>query len=431
MVTWPSRATTTYSWTHQAYPVTETLHLGDGTPASQRRNLFNGLGLPRQTQTLVEDEDADPANPRYDITDTRYDSSGRAIAQSSPHRLTETAAWTELSRDALGRITRVKGPDGSETHTFYDEAALPDTVAAVDPRVIGNTTRMVDPWGRERWTWHNGLGQLQWVVDPDPDGDGSVLSGGTHATTYVYDPLGQVVMLTERSPSALPANRVFRYDGLGRLTHQALLERDGTLTDAGVYRGPQSGRKWSDVFSYADGSRLAWHVDARGVRTRFDYGDDPLGRLQSISYELSPPPIGTPVPAVVEPASNVSYTYVDTGDVTRLASVTTDEMAKGYTYDDQGRLASVSLIFSDRPRAPFVLDYEYDDLDRITAMRYPARYGFPGNPRRRVTQSYGAPGRILELTVDGVAHLADVFYSPFGWATSLTVGRRGPRPSPS
>ena len=291
VVTWPTGATTIFTYEHHQQPVTETVHLADGSLAEQRRTQYNGLGLPRRTMILAAMSEADPSQPLYDTSECRYDALGRIWAQSSPYRTGDTPAWVEITRDALGRRTAIRAPDGSETRAYYDERApRPDILADLDPALMGRTVRLVNAWGRERWAWHNALGQLQMSVEPNPEGDGSVLSPGTAVTYYNHNALGQVVQVIQRVPGSTPQNRRFRYDGLGRLTHQLLTERTATLDDAGQYRQPGSASQWSDVVAYTDASRPAWRMDARGVKMHFDYGDDPLGRLQSLTYEQSPVP---------------------------------------------------------------------------------------------------------------------------------------------
>jgi YD repeat-containing protein len=78
------------------------------------------------------------------------------------------------------------------------------------------------------------------VAEPNPDGSGA-LSGGAMYTTYSYDALGCLLQVNQGAQM-----RRFRYDSLGRLTHQKLAERDATLDDGGQWVG--SGQ-WSDVFT--------------------------------------------------------------------------------------------------------------------------------------------------------------------------------------
>ncbi|MFJ4368882.1 RHS repeat domain-containing protein [Streptomyces chartreusis] len=426
-VTWPTGAKTTYAYEHHPEPVTEQLYLADGFLAERRNTVLDGLGLVLQRKVLAAVSDSEPEQLKYDITENRYDALGQLRAQSMPYRTGDTPAWTEITRDALGRITRTRTPDGGETHAYYNEGTqLPDMLN--DPALAAlPTTRVVDAWGREQWTLHNALGQLYLAALPDPDGDGSVFAAGTSLTVYSYNALGQVVMITDRVPGASPQYRHFRYDGLGRLTHQALTERAATLNDSGEYRA--AGARWTDVFAYTDGDRPAWSMDARGVRTLLDYGGDPLGRVQSITYEQPVTPPGAPSPAPPpEPASAVRYAYATTGDLTRLTQVATDDITKDYAYDTEGRLTAATLTLLEHPNNPFTLDYRYDTTHRLTNLIHPSAYGLPGSPRRMVGHHHDPAGRIQRLTVDGVPQADGIVYAAPGWPTQLTLGPDCPLP---
>lgn len=111
------------------------------------------------------------------------------------------------------------------------------------------------------------------VVEPKPEGSGSVFEAGSLQTSYVYDTLGN---LTEVNQGTRP--RRFKYDSLGRLLAQKMAEEAGNLNDDGVYVGAGAGQ-WSDFFTYDERSNLTRRVDARGVRTNYNYNNDPLNRL--------------------------------------------------------------------------------------------------------------------------------------------------------
>ena len=145
-----------------------------------------------------------------------------------PYLTGETAQWTETFYDALGRVTASRASDGSETRWLYNEAARPSVVSEAGQRV-----RQVDPWGRERWMLTNALGQLKYVVEPKPTGSGSVLEEGAVQTLYQHNTFDQPIHILQWNRMQ---NRSFRYDGLGRLTHQALSEGLPTLNDAGAVR---------------------------------------------------------------------------------------------------------------------------------------------------------------------------------------------------
>jgi len=108
----------------------------------------------------------------------------------------------------LGRTKTITAPDGSVAQTFYNETARP-SVASNSP---GETTRVQDAWGRERWGRTDSSGHLVEVVEPNPNGNGSVDSNGL-VTSYTYNTLAKLTQVNQGSQT-----RSFKYDSLSRLT---------------------------------------------------------------------------------------------------------------------------------------------------------------------------------------------------------------------
>lgn len=231
-----------------------------------------------------------------DIVQTKYDGLGRLWKQTRPFRYGTPAnqvAWSEVSYDALDRVTQTTEPDGSTTKRFYDEAARP-SVATSD---YGNTIRVQDQWGRERWARADWDARLVEVVEPEPNATsdfGSVLHNTGYKTTYEYDVLGNLTKTLQGDQT-----REFKYDGLNRMVAQKLAERTATLDAAG-----NAGSLWSDVFKYDDRSNLIERIDARQVSTIFNYNNDPLNRLQSVSYQT-----GSANTSPVHAAPTTTYAY--------------------------------------------------------------------------------------------------------------------------
>ena len=119
------------------------------------------------------------------------------------------------------------------------------------------------------------------MIEPNP-------AGGTGLQTkYTYNVLNKLIR-TEQGDQV----RRFRYDSLGRLTHQKLAETEATLNLAGQWDTTSNvNDRWSEVFTYDERSNLISTTDARGVRTTLKFTDsnnvtDPLNRLQSVAYDL-------------------------------------------------------------------------------------------------------------------------------------------------
>jgi RHS repeat-associated protein len=409
-ITLPTGGYTLYAYDNAAMSVTETAYLVGGTViAAKNVKSLNGLGQVVQEQALTRENNID----YWDIVEAMYDNMGRTWKQSLPYRSGQTPQWSETFYDALSRVTKTKAPDGSESKAFYNEAARPVTATTT----AGQTVRSVDAWGKERWGRTDAGGRLVEIIEPDPAGNGLVQGTGSSAaslaTKYTYDTLGNLTLVTQGSQL-----RKFKYDSLGRLTAQKLAEPSAMLNDAGTY--VTTGGLWSDVFTYDTRSNLISRVDARGVETNFNYNGDPLNRLQSVSWDITG--FGDTANPILA-APTVSYTYMTTGDRTRLDKVTTTGVStKDYSYDTEGRVSSISMTLTTRAAYPQLTDYTYDSLNRVTDMRYPAEYGNGTQPRKLVHQDFDVASRLSGLKLDGVLQASTIVYNPASQATSVKVG---------
>src|SRR5262249_26648726 len=402
-------AHTDFAYNDVTMSVTATTYLaaGDGGGIAQQNvKLLNGQGQVRQEQALG-------ANSVWDFVDTVYDNMGQISQQTRPYRSGETLEWTTVTYDALGRTKTVTAPDGSVLQAFYNEATRP-SVASSSP---GETTRVQDAWGRERWGRSDAGGRPVEAVEPDPNGNGLVATNGL-VTTYSYNTLGQLTQVNQGAQT-----RSFKYDSLGRLIAQKLAEKSATLNDAGTYVGAGT---WSDVFTYDVRNNLTSSTDARGVKTVYTYNNDPLNRLQSVSWDTTG--FGdTANPILAAATVNYSYRTKTTGsqllDVKQLSSVAASGVStESYSYDTEGRLSTKTLTLTSRASYPFVTDYTYDSLDRLKDMLYPAEYGNGSAPRKLFHQDYDVASRLSGLTYDGQSQASSITYNAASNKSSILVG---------
>lgn len=389
--------------------ITETVYTDQHVVAKQNIRYLNGQGKVRQEKALG-------SGGVYDVVDTYYDNNDHVVQQSRPHKENEAAQLITIGYDVLGRATSVTSPDGSVAQTFYNEGTRPNVASAN----AGQTIRLRDPWGREKWQRMDAFGRLAEVVEPNPSGDGTVASNGL-VTTYQYDAQDNLTQTAQGSQT-----RSFRYDGLKRLTHQKLAEQSGTLNDAGQYVG---GGTWSEVIGYDNRSNVTSRIDARGVKTVYSFNNDPLNRLQTVSYDTSG--FGDwSYPVAAAPTSSYSYrsrsSSTDLTDATQLAQISVSGFStESFAFDSEGRVSDNTLTLSSRPSQPMTASYLYDTLDRVTQVRYPAQYGVGGNPRKVVNHTLDAASRLSDLTVDGASYVSGVQYNAANNATSLTLGSAG------
>ncbi len=396
-------ASTTFTYDDNMMGVTETTKLANGTVLSTKTKRFDGRGLVIQEQS--------GADGVYDIVEIRYDESGRPVSQTRPYRSGQTKNWANTSYDVIGRATKVIAPDGiSITENFYNETSRPPG-ASTEP---GSTVRSVDAWGRERWERSDPAGNIVEVVEPNPSGTGSVFAAGALITRYNYNALGHLIEVLQGEQQ-----RRFRYDSLGRMTHQKLAEANATLNDAGQYVG---NGQWSHVFTYDERSNLIARVDPRGIRTVYNYNNDPLNRLQSVTYDTSG--FGDTASPVLS-ASTVSYVYMSSGDIMRPFRVTAQGVStEEFAYDAEARIIRKTLTLVSRPSYPMVVEYTYDTANRLTDTRYPTQYGTAAG-NKLVHYDYDGASRPTAVKVNNAVYGSQLTYNASGQLLSMLVGASG------
>jgi hypothetical protein len=257
----------------------------NGQAKAKQISRLNRLGLPYRQETLT---DLNGQNQEiWNVVESEYDYFGRLRKTSNPFRRDASQHgiyFSEIFYDTRGRVWKTTTPDGSSALDYYNEATRPQGVSSE----AGRTFRMVEPSGRQKWYRTDADENITEVMEPDPNDDGSVATGGL-LTKYYYARLGQLLR-TEQGAQ----QRFFRYDSLGRLTQQKGSEAQATLGADGTFLGAGNGQ-WSDVYAYDKLGNITSHTDARGVKTNYSYINpafpqlpiDPLNRLFSVSYNAN------------------------------------------------------------------------------------------------------------------------------------------------
>lgn len=420
-------ATITYSYDDEAISSTIDIRDAAGSLAGRTIITLNGLGKSTETRTLSQKN-------TWNAVAAQYDAMGRRYRQSQRFAIGQQPLWNEFTFDSLGRTINTKSADGNQTFAFYNETARPNSASTLP----GETVRTQDAMGRERWSRTDALGNLTEVVEPNAySGNGSVSAPGSVRTVYSYNALG---LLTKSIQGPDQQERDFAYDSLGRMTADYLVEKSRTLDDGGNYAGTNG--KWSDVFSYDDRSNLVWHADARGIKTVYDYENDPLDRLQAIAYDTSR--FGDAANPVL-PAPPVYLSYVPDGDVTRVAHIAIAQSGgsaqtlprkaavltspdtwalETFTYDDHARVASKTLSYPGLDLPNLAVNYEYDSLNRLARLAYPREHGTPTAERKIIDYTY-CLGQLNDLKIDGAEQASGLAYNPAGQLNSVNIGPSG------
>jgi RHS repeat-associated protein len=389
--------------------------LSTTVPAGKQKSKINGLGLVYRKETFVKSVGGQDL---WDVVEIEYDQLGRVKRTSSPFRSDESAHgvyWSEVFYDGIGRPWKTVAPDGSTKYEYYNQATRPQ-FASSQP---GNTVLMKDPIGREKWHRTDSDGNVVEVVEPDPNGNGSVAANGL-VTTYTYDKLKRLTQTNQGSQT-----RKFRYDSLGRLIAQKMAETRASLDDSGGFVGGDSGM-WSDFYIYDKLSNIVSHKDARGVTTSFSYTNpsltqfpiDPLNRLFEVSYS-------TNGATEVLPSPTVNYTYPTSGNLTKVDTVTAaGRSTVDLDYDTRGRVSKKTTTITTRPSQPLYIDYTYDNLNRVTDIEYPNQYG-AGGARKKVHYDFDDAGRTSALKVGTDTYASDFDFNNFGQVKSVKIGPSG------
>ncbi|MFE7590366.1 ricin-type beta-trefoil lectin domain protein [Kitasatospora sp. NPDC057512] len=237
---------------------TSTLTSDVDTPVYAREiTLSDGFARPRQTQST-------PAGPGYTgrlITDTQYDSQGRAWAtnatwfnkDSNPSTTlvstpdSDIPAQTRLTFDGLGRqVTSAFWSLGvlqHQTTTAYPDAGRTDVVP---PQGAWPTTTLTDARGRTTEAW-----QYRTATATGQASDAAV-------TRRTYTPAGQIAGMTDAAGNTW----TYTYDLRGRQT---------SATD------PDTG---TTSRTYDGASRVSTSTDAKGQVLTYTY--DLLGRKSGL-----------------------------------------------------------------------------------------------------------------------------------------------------
>ncbi|MEV5968134.1 RHS repeat-associated core domain-containing protein [Kribbella sp. NPDC051952] len=367
--------------------------------------LYDGRG---RVVTHFHDTDEN-----VEVREYEYDHRGQVVAVSAPRWVTEAARWGSLTYDPLGRPLVSQTPGGETITRHYDEETA---MLGLSPD--GPTVRTMAPSGRDRLLTFDALGQLSSVLDPDPDGSGSILQAGASPvpTSYTYDGNGNVTEIRTGRPAPWPFPyratqfRRFRYDSLSRLTAQYLPEHGYGLDESGSPLG--NPLLWSHIFTYDDRSNLISKKDGRGVTVNFHFDDDPLDRVQKVTYDV-PAVVDDAAPVV--PCPDVEYTYVKHGDSRRVETeITVGVSRQTIRYDSvTGQTETVATLLDATPSFPSSTGYRYDSLGRIKAVIRPPCYGGTG-------QSPAGGNKHLKYAVGGLPSDVTVLFPSWPDASHFT-----------
>lgn len=358
----------------------------------QSKAKYDGLGR------TIRQGSYEGGNNVWLVVDTEYDGLGRVKRISNPYRCGnfdaigpapisgETVYWTTTEYDTLSRVIKVTTPDTAETVTAYSGNA----VTVTEPYDSGQVGSLI----RKRSSYTDALGRLVKVIE-DP-------GGNNYVTDYLYDPLNNLRQVTQDGANGLQQRRYFMYDSLSRLAYAYNPEQE-TIT--GGSSDPVTNRnQWTQQYDYDHNGNLVRKWDGRAfapsqnspqiLNLNIVYSYDALNRLLTTNYSD-----GTP--GVTRTYDNTAQDAYGKGRpwVTRAINAgTSDEEYRSLDqYDALGRpLALTQKFKSGTVESPaYQLKRTYDLAGHVKTQDYPAS---TSSIPRDVTYTYDNAGRLLTIT---------------------------------
>lgn len=218
------------------------------------------------------------------------------------------------------------------------------------------------------------------VVSNDAQGQTSSMTDGTGTSSFSYDPFGELTSATS---------------GAGKTVSYAY-GADGQLT--GITYPLPSGATWAPAssvsYSYDHDGRLSTVTDFNGNQIAITDGANGLPATQSLgpsgdTLNYSYDQTGSPSAIALEDSSGTtlqSFAYTDAPDGLILADTDTPLSANSpasYTYDPQGRLASMT------PGSGSALSYSFDPSGDLTTLATGA------------AGQYNSAGELTQSTLSG------------------------------
>ncbi|WP_017659673.1 RHS repeat-associated core domain-containing protein [Baaleninema simplex] len=389
------------------------------TDALNRTTTYRYDDLGRLVETIYADETS---------TETEYDKLGRRVASIDP-----LDRRTEYEYDKLGRLTDVVGfLEGREIRTEYGYDELGRQIWQEDANdhrttfkydLVGRRTGVELPEGQTSTSTYDKNGNLLSYTDFNRE-----------TTSYSYNPRNWLTDID------LPNDPDVSYTYTPTGLQETVTDSRGTTSFAYDHNNRLVGRTDPDGVYTADGFSIEYEYDIAGNRTQVetpggvtDYRFDERNRLETVSdssqgtttyqYDAVNNLVETVLPnGVVE-----TRQYDESNRLEGLEQTRNGEVVASYDYelDDAGNRISVT------ENDTRTVEYEYDDLGRLTQERFDGRtvsyeYDDVGNRLKRVdsvegetTYVYDDNDRLLESTANGV--LTTYEYDDNGNLTSQTT----------
>ncbi|MGW2677544.1 scabin-related ADP-ribosyltransferase [Streptomyces sp. NPDC001436] len=285
-----------------------------------------------------------------------YDALGNLTEESDPQN-----KKTAYVYDALGRTVQVTAPDGGVTKTAFDAGGNLATRTDANQRVtafeydkLGRRTKATDALNRatqyaydldgNRTQITNARGQtVTNAYDSRNLLTSSTYSDGTPKVSYTYDGVGRPAMITDGT-----GTRTITYDKVGRPLTISSPGSANPFTYTYRADGSVAGR------TYPDGRATSYAYDADGRMT----GQTQNNRSTTYGWDQAGNLLTTVLPTT--PATTETRTYDQAG---RMASISEGAGVRQFSRDGSGRL--VTETYKDATATGYPKRYEYDAAGRV------------------------------------------------------------------
>jgi RHS repeat-associated protein len=326
-----------------------------------RTEYIDGLG--RKYKAVSSGEDG--AASRNISSEVYYNNRGQVEQESLAHYIDEDPAQISYVRYEYDIRGRVKKTISDFPGTLKDAES---SISYINPLYAEST----DPMGHKKGALKGVYGNIIEVTE--------FTQGGVYTTSYEYDTQNNLIKTTDSQGNI---SQIF-YDSLGRKT--SMIDPDmGT---------------WS--YEYDLVGNLKKQTDAKGQVLEFTY--DALNRLTAKRSTLSANPL-------------VEYFYDDSAKdycIGRLSKIIDQSGSTEFFYDKLGReIKSVKIVQG----SEFMVQREYDILDRLTKLTYP--------DNSVVQYSYDSNSGLLEKVFDPLTstyYILNTEYNALGQIKTIQYG---------
>src|SRR6185295_14564714 len=287
--------------------------------------------------------------------------------------------------------------------------------------ILGTTVLVTEQTGKSRRSLIDSLGRLARVDEPDVNGSLGNVSSPAQPTSYSYDVLGNLHLVTQGVQQ-----RFFMYDSLSRL----LRARNPELAvnaNLPALSDPLTGNgQWSTAYTYDNNGNLTQKTDARNVTAAYAY--DALNRNKTIDYSDTTS-VNPDVTRVYDGATNGKGRLWDSyaGGTASVGNNVEHTRISGY--DALGRALSQLQEFKTNGvwSSGYTTQRVYNLAGAVSSQTYPSG--------RMVTYNYDVAGRLADKDASNLAftgnlgdggtprsYSTEISYSPLGGMTKEKFG---------